>query len=60
VILGPLMEVQARRALVGSGEDLGVFFGRPLTVILLAAFNLPNLPQLAGWRRERADAASED
>jgi putative tricarboxylic transport membrane protein len=64
VILGPLMEVQARRALVGSGEDLDVFVGRPLTVILLvlaiAAFILPNLPQLAGWRRERADAAAED
>ena len=52
VILGPLMEVQARRALVGSGNDLGVFFGRPLTVILLlmaiAAFVLPNLPALDG------------
>jgi putative tricarboxylic transport membrane protein len=64
VILGPLMEVQARRALVGSGEDLGVFVGRPLTVILLllaiAAFILPNLPAMAGWRRERADAAAED
>jgi Tripartite tricarboxylate transporter TctA family len=64
VILGPLMEVQARRALVGSGEDLGVFVGRPLTVILLvlaiAAFILPNLPALSGWRRERADAAAED
>jgi putative tricarboxylic transport membrane protein len=64
VILGPLMEVQARRALVGSGEDLGVFVGRPLTVILLllalAAFILPNLPALSGWRRERAGAAAED
>jgi putative tricarboxylic transport membrane protein len=29
VILGPLMEVQARRALVGSGNDLSVFVGRP-------------------------------
>jgi len=64
VILGPLMEVQARRALVGSGEDLGVFVGRPLTVILLllaiAAFIVPNLPALSGWRRERAAAADED
>ncbi len=64
VILGPLMEVQARRALVGSGESLDVFVGRPLTVILLvlalAAFILPNLPALAGWRRERADAGAED
>jgi putative tricarboxylic transport membrane protein len=61
VILGPLMEVQARRALVGSGNDLGVFVGRPLTVILLlialAAFVVPNLPALTGWRsRHAADA----
>jgi putative tricarboxylic transport membrane protein len=64
VILGPLMEVQARRALVGSGNDPSVFVGRPLTVILLlialAAFIVPNLPSLAGWRRERAAAAEED
>jgi putative tricarboxylic transport membrane protein len=64
VILGPLMEVQARRALVGSGNDVGVFFGRPLTVILLllaiAAFVLPNLPALTGWRREHATGSEED
>jgi putative tricarboxylic transport membrane protein len=35
VILGPLMETQARRALVASGNDLGVFVSRPLTVVLL-------------------------
>ena len=50
VILGPLMETQARRALVASGDDFGVFFGRPLTVILLlfavAAFSLPHLGAL--------------
>ncbi len=64
VILGPLMEVQARRALVGSSNDPSVFVGRPLTVILLlialAAFIVPNLPSLTGWRRERAAAAEED
>jgi putative tricarboxylic transport membrane protein len=47
VILGPLMETQARRALTASGDDFGVFFGRPLTVILLlfavAAFIVPHL-----------------
>src|SRR6201999_2795899 len=47
VILGPLMEVQARRALVGSGNDFGVFFSRPLTVALLlialAAFVVPHI-----------------
>jgi putative tricarboxylic transport membrane protein len=35
VILGPLMETQARRALVASGNDLDVFVSRPLTVVLL-------------------------
>ncbi len=52
VILGPLMETQARRALTASGDDFGVFFGRPLTVILLVvalgAFVLPQLPALRG------------
>ena len=63
VILGPLMEVQARRALVGSGNDLSVFVGRPLTVVLLlialAAFIVPNLPALTGWRREHAGAEED-
>ena len=63
VILGPLMETQARRALVGSGDDLGVFVGRPLTVLLLlalAALILPNLPAVMGWRRAARAAAEED
>jgi putative tricarboxylic transport membrane protein len=58
------MEVQARRALVGSGNDPSVFVGRPLTVVLLvialAAFVLPNLPALTGWRREHATGSEED
>jgi putative tricarboxylic transport membrane protein len=52
VILGPLMETQARRALTASGDDFGVFFGRPLTVILLifavAAFIVPHVGLLRG------------
>ena len=52
VILGPLMETQARRALTASGDDFGVFFGRPLTVCLLLvallAFVVPHLPALRG------------
>jgi hypothetical protein len=56
--------VEHARAVVGSGENLGNFVGRPLTVILLvlaiAAFILPNLPALSGWRAERAAAGSED
>jgi putative tricarboxylic transport membrane protein len=50
VILGPLMETQGRRALVGSGGDLGVFVSRPLTVVLLliafAALIVPHLPAI--------------
>jgi putative tricarboxylic transport membrane protein len=64
VILGPLMETQARRALVGSGDDFGVFVGRPLTVVLLviaiAALVVPHLPRLAAWRKERQGFAEED
>jgi putative tricarboxylic transport membrane protein len=36
VILGPVMEVQFRRALVASGGDATVFVDRPLTVGLLS------------------------
>ncbi len=50
VILGPLMETQGRRALVGSGGDLGVFVSRPLTIVLLlvalAALVLPHVPAI--------------
>src|SRR3954452_8585826 len=52
VILGPLMETQARRALVASGDDLGVFVDRPLTVMLLviavAALIGPLIPPRRG------------
>jgi hypothetical protein len=41
-----------------------VAIGRPLTVVLLlialAAFIVPNLPALTGWRREHAGMAEED
>ena len=64
VILGPLMETQARRALVGSGNDLGVFVGRPLTVVLLvialAAFVLPQLPAIMAWRRGHAGSGAPE
>ena len=64
VILGPLMETQARRALVGSGNDLGVFVGRPLTVVLLviavAALVVPHVPAIMGWRRSAASGGGAD
>lgn len=49
-ILGPNLEIQMRRALVGSDGDFSVFFTRPLSAGLLAlallAFILPYLPRI--------------
>jgi hypothetical protein len=57
VILGPLMETQGRRALVGSGGDLGVFVSRPLTAALLliavAALLFPHVPGIMARLRGR-------
>jgi putative tricarboxylic transport membrane protein len=61
VILGPVMEIQFRRALVASGGDAGVFFDRPLTIGLLAAalvaLVLPYLPSIVGRLRGSARPA---
>jgi putative tricarboxylic transport membrane protein len=57
VILGPVMEVQFRRALVASGGDASVFVDRPLTVALLSAallaLLLPYAPSIVGKLRGR-------
>jgi putative tricarboxylic transport membrane protein len=57
VILGPVMEIQFRRALVASGGDATVFFDRPLTVGLLSAallaLVLPYVPSIVGRLRGR-------
>jgi putative tricarboxylic transport membrane protein len=37
VILGPLLEINARRALLLSGGDVSVFFTSPLSMVFLAA-----------------------
>jgi putative tricarboxylic transport membrane protein len=62
VILGPVMETQGRRALVGSGGDLDVFWSRPLTVVLLllalAALSWPVITRLRG--REKLVVTGED
>jgi putative tricarboxylic transport membrane protein len=59
VILGPVMELQGRRALVGSGGDLSIFVSRPLTVVLLivaiTALVLPYLPAIIARLRGRKD-----
>jgi putative tricarboxylic transport membrane protein len=61
VILGPVMEVQFRRALVASGGDATVFVDRPLTVGLLSAgllaLLLPYAPSIVGRLRGRAGHA---
>ena len=57
VILGPVMEIQFRRALVASGGDWGVFVERPLTVVLLStavlAIGLPYVTRLLARLRGR-------
>ena len=61
VILGPVMEIQFRRALTASGGDASVFFDRPLTVGLLSAallaLVLPYVPSIVGRLRGRARPA---
>ncbi|HEY1179469.1 MAG TPA: tripartite tricarboxylate transporter permease, partial [Phytomonospora sp.] len=58
VILGPMMELQFRRALTVSNGDLSVFYTRPLTVALLAlavvAVVLPYVPRLIAKARGRS------
>ncbi|MET7398679.1 tripartite tricarboxylate transporter permease [Dactylosporangium sp. NPDC005572] len=60
VILGPMMEIQFRRALLLSDNDLTIFVRRPLTLILLllavAALGLPHLPRLIARVRGRGGA----
>jgi putative tricarboxylic transport membrane protein len=62
VILGPVMEIQFRRALITSGGDWGVFVERPLTIILLSvaviAIALPHLTRLLSRIRGRERSVS--
>jgi putative tricarboxylic transport membrane protein len=57
VILGPVMEIQFRRALTASGGDATVFIDRPLTLGLLSAallaLVLPYMPSIVGTLRGR-------
>jgi putative tricarboxylic transport membrane protein len=57
LILGPMMELQFRRALLVSNGDLTVFVTRPLTVVLLAlvvvALIVPYLPRIVAKLRGR-------
>ncbi|MEV4753579.1 tripartite tricarboxylate transporter permease [Micromonospora sp. NPDC049559] len=60
-ILGPMMELQFRRALVLANGDLTVFVTRPLTVVLLAlvvlAVLVPYLPRIVARLRGRRPGA---
>ena len=60
VILGPMMEVQFRRALLLADGDLTTFLTRPLTAALLGlavvAMLLPHLPRLVARLRGRSGA----
>ncbi len=68
LILGPLMEIQFRRALFLADNDLTVFVTRPLTVALLllavSALAVPYLPKLVarvrGRQADRLVLADED
>jgi putative tricarboxylic transport membrane protein len=57
LILGPMMEVQFRRALLVANGDLTTFVTRPLTAVLLTlavlAFVVPYLPRIVARLRGR-------
>lgn len=53
-ILGPMAEKNFRRALMLSQGDYGVFFSRPLTIILFAVAILSlTIPLIQGWLAKR-------
>jgi putative tricarboxylic transport membrane protein len=60
VILGPMMEVQFRRALLLADNDMSVFVTRPLTASFLAlavlAVLVPYIPRIVGSLRGRRGA----
>ncbi|MGL4280287.1 MAG: tripartite tricarboxylate transporter permease, partial [Albidovulum sp.] len=61
LILGPMAEVQMRRALaIGQGDPM-VFVSTPLSALLIAiAFFVITVPAVLHWRRTRKIAQSED
>lgn len=63
-ILGPMMEIQFRRALLLSDNDLSIFYTRPLTLTLLVlaalAIGLPYVPRILGKRKERLSFGEDD
>ena len=59
LVLGPLLEKEFRRALIGSRGDWWVFVDRPLSATILAISAIVLVAPLIGyaWRRLRAQAA---
>ncbi|MGK7869587.1 tripartite tricarboxylate transporter permease [Falsiroseomonas sp. E2-1-a20] len=61
MILGPMMDVSWRRAVISVGDDLGFFleemFTSPLSLVLIGGMSFLLLSQtpLAGWLRRRKD-----
>ncbi|PWV99905.1 putative tricarboxylic transport membrane protein [Hoeflea marina] len=63
VILGPMMDANYRRAMIGARNDIGTFawdfVSHPITFVLTLSFLLmllsqtPLWPRLTGWRRKR-------
>ncbi len=53
IILGPLMDVSYRRAMISTGDDplgfLGEFFTSPISAVLVAALGLTILSQTRLW-----------
>lgn len=59
LVLGQLMEINFRRALISNQGDWDIFYSSPLTLILFAIAVLAFvLPGLSAWRR-RLDRAKE-
>jgi putative tricarboxylic transport membrane protein len=64
IILGPLMDVSYRRAMISTGDDplgfLGEFFTRPISAVLVVALAATILSQTTLWRAltgHKGDAA---
>ena len=53
IILGPLIDVSYRRAMISAGDDplqfLGEFFTSPVSIVLVAALAITVLSQTTLW-----------
>ncbi len=56
VILGPMADENLRRALMVSEGDLGGFFTRPVSLLLIGVIVFTVLSQIPAYKRWRAQA----